>query len=80
VLLHPDPGLERPAAGQPVRMSETSSGGEDDPRRVDRPAGAPGRDSEHNRIGFRNVDEDAEHDEAGRQGDPPREAGSTSPR
>jgi hypothetical protein len=32
---------------------------------------------EHNRIGFRNVDEDAEHDERGSQGEgpeaPPRE-------
>jgi len=35
---------------------------------------------EHNEIGFRNVDEDAEHDERGSQGEgaepPPREPGA----
>lgn len=39
-----------------------------DPGRVDDPGAGPRPEGEHNKIGYRNVDEEAEHDEAGAQG------------
>jgi hypothetical protein len=41
-----------------------------DPERAPHPGRDPEPAGEHNEIGFRNVDEEAEHDEAGSQGGP----------
>jgi hypothetical protein len=37
--------------------------------RQKRPDARDAEDGEHNKIGFRNVDDEAEHDERGNQGD-----------
>jgi hypothetical protein len=41
---------------------------ETDPSKRDRTENTPASDDGDNEIGFRNVDEDAEHDERGSQG------------
>ena len=47
--------------------------------RPERPSHEEAEDQAANEIGFRNVDEEADHDERGRQGEPPRRESDEGP-